>query len=411
MERRPEELAGNHTAVSLFSGCGGLDLGVAQAGFDVLASVEIDAHAVESLERWTSLLPYRHRALHADILNVDPHQLMAELNLEPGQLDLLSGGPPCQSFSGIGFRRGLDDARGLLLFEMARFAEAFRPKAILIEQVKGLVNFTGSDGQRVLDALRERLHQLGYETSWSLLSAADYGVPQKRERVIIVALSDQASFTFPEPTHAAKPVSTLFGKLAPYRTVGDGLHGLDVPVRKGNPSLIPNHIDVTPERDRDRIRQVPEGEWLAAQLHLPVELRGKLTRKDTTKYRRLSRTAPSLTLRCGEIHYHPIEDRYLTPREYLRLHGYPDWFELAGPIRSRTGRVSDLDQHRQVANSVPPPLARAVADGIRARLEKRSDASGSGITGICDDGSVYDGNKQPSSISVSVLPTGVYSGQ
>src|SRR5665811_2597282 len=114
MERRPEELSGTYTAVSLFSGCGGLDLGVAQAGFNVLASVEIDAHAVASLENWTSLLRYRHRALHADILNVDPHQLMADLDLEPGQLDLLSGGPPCQSFSGIGFRRGLDDARGLL---------------------------------------------------------------------------------------------------------------------------------------------------------------------------------------------------------------------------------------------------------------------------------------------------------
>lgn len=411
MERNPEDLTGSHTAVSLFSGCGGLDLGTARAGFRVLGSVEIDQHAITTLDRWTSRLPYAHRTYHEDILQVDPYGLMAELDLVPGQLDLLVGGPPCQSFSGIGFRRGLDDARGLLLFEMARFAEALRPKAILVEQVKGLINFTDSSSQRVLEVFREQLHQLGYDTTWSLLNAADYGVPQKRQRVMIVALKKGTPFSFPEPTHAAEATETLFGQVPSYRTVADVLRELGSPPRRGESAEDPSHVDVTPPRDRDRICQVPEGKWLAAQLHLPAELRGKLSRKDTTKYRRLDRNAPSLTLRCGEIHYHPIEDRYLTPREYLRLHGYPDWFELSGPIRSRSGSVKDLDQHRQVANSVPPPLAEAVAGSIRAALERTADADGSGTTWVRDHRSVDNSHGESPSIPVPVLRAGVHGGQ
>jgi DNA (cytosine-5)-methyltransferase 1 len=408
MEQKPEDLIGDHTAVSLFSGCGGLDLGAAQAGFRILGSVEIDQHAVATLDSWTSRLPYSHRTYHQDILQVEPVQLMAELGLMPGQLDLLIGGPPCQSFSGIGFRRGLDDARGLLLFEMARFAEALRPRAILVEQVKGLINFTDSSGQRVLEVFRDQLHQLGYTTTWSLLNAADYGVPQRRERVLIVALKDTVPFAFPVPTHSTKATETLFGQVPGHRTVADVLQELDAPVRRGEIADDPNHVDVTPQRDQDRIRQVPEGEWLSAQLHLPAELRGNLTRKDTTKYRRLDRNSPSLTLRCGEIHYHPIENRYLTPREYLRIHGYPDWFELVGPIRSRSGRVKDLDQHRQVANSVPPPLAEAVAGGIRVALGRKADADSSRVAGLRDHRPIDDSSSESPSVPVPVLGAGVH---
>lgn len=388
----PETLSGTHTTVSLFSGCGGLDLGVAAAGFEVLASIEIDRHAVATLDGWTTRLPYRHRTYHRDIRDIEPTRLMMELGLAPGELDLLVGGPPCQSFSGIGFRRGLDDPRGLLLFEMARFAEILWPRAIIIEQVKGLVRFEGSGNERVLDALVGRLHDLGYETWWKVLNAADYGVPQTRERLFIVGLRVGARFAFPEPTHTTIPSLSLFGTTSRHLTLRDGLDQLGDPVRKGVPTHDPNHVDVTPARDRERIHHVPEGEWLSAQLHLPPDIRGTLSRKDTTKYRRLHRDQPALTLRCGEIHYHPIEDRYLTPREYLRLHGYPDWFRLVGPIRSRTGQVKDLDQHRQVANSVPPPLARAVAVSVREALERAEDASDSRAIGIRDDGYVAAGS-------------------
>src|ERR1017187_10150946 len=93
-----------------------------------------------------------------------------------------------------------------------------------------------------------------------------------------------------------------------------------------------------------------------------------LTKKDKTKFRRLSRNEPSITLRGGEAFYHPVEDRYLTPREYMRLHGYPDDYLLKGPIRGRTGTVRNLDQHWQVANSVPPPVAKYIAEAILRTL-------------------------------------------
>ena len=162
--------------------------------------------------------------------------------------------------------------------------------------------------------------------------------------------------------------------LIPYVTVGEVIKGLGKPTAK-----IPrvtvydrtnSHVDVTPDRDRERISQVPEGSYLAAQTHLSVKLRGGLQPKDTTKYLRLHRKRPSNTLRCGEIFYHPTEDRYLTPREYMRIHGYPDSYVLKGPIRSRTGSVKNLDQHRQIANSVPPPLAEILGKQIMGFLNK-----------------------------------------
>jgi DNA (cytosine-5)-methyltransferase 1 len=154
----------------------------------------------------------------------------------------------------------------------------------------------------------------------------------------------------------------------------EAINGLGKPDKKIKGQTIysraDSHVDVTPERDKERISQVPEGSYLAAQTHLGEELRRGLTPKDTTKYLRVHRKRPANTLRCGEIFYHPTEDRYLTPREYMRIHGYPDEYELKGPIRSRTGTVRNLDQHRQIANSVPPPLARVLGQTIKKYLNE-----------------------------------------
>lgn len=156
---------------------------------------------------------------------------------------------------------------------------------------------------------------------------------------------------------------SLFG-LTPYVTVGEVLTGLKPPTHKTEQAHDICHVDVTPAGDRQRIHGVPEGSFLAGQHHLPKEQRRNLTAKDTTKFLRLARNRPANTLRCGEIFFHPNEDRYLTPREYMRIHGYPDDYTLRGPIRGRSGRVRELDQHRQVANSVPPPLAQAIGQEI-----------------------------------------------
>lgn len=368
------------TAISLFSGAGGMDIGVGQAGFEVLACVEIDPHCCETLRSAATRERRKTRIIEDDIRSVKPHQLMGDLNLKPGELDLLCGGPPCQAFSQIGKRQCLDDERGMLLFEMTRFAEVLRPKAILIEQVKGLLNAPSPDGRMggVFELLLDKLQALDYVPKWKVIVAADYGVPQMRQRVFIVSTLKPNGFEFPPSTHGSSKLAGSLFPLPRYTTVGEALKGLGkAHVSNGHAPPEDSHLDVTPEGDRRRIHGVPEGSHLAKELHLPAEQRCNLTKKDTTKFRRLSRSEPSITLRCGEIFFHPTEDRYLTPREYMRLHGYPDDYYLKGPIRGRSGRVRYLDQHRQVANSVPPPVIRAIAESIRRTLECRKSLKSS----------------------------------
>ena len=347
-------------SVSLFSGGGGMDIGVENAGFHNFVCVEFDHNAADTLRFNAERKRFDTRIIEADIRTVDPLSLT-----DPG-IDLLHGGPPCQAFSLIGKRDSLCDERGMLLFEMIRFARALRPRAILMEQVKGLLSAPNEDGERggVFKRFTRQLEGIGYCVKWTVLCAADYGVSQLRERVFIVATPGTNGFSFPPPTHTESPEDTPLLPLKRYIGVGSVIGDLPKPTPKGTTPMFPNHIDVTPDRDRERIHPVAEGGFLAGTANAPPDLKRNLTKKDTTKYRRLHRLEPSLTLRCGEIFFHPIEDRYLTPREYLRIHGYPDSHILCGPIRSRSGTVKNLDQHRLVANSVPPPLAQAIAEQI-----------------------------------------------
>jgi DNA (cytosine-5)-methyltransferase 1 len=358
------------TALSLFSGAGGMDLGVSQAGFDILACIEIDPHCCNTLRASIQREIRQTQVFEADIRTIDPTTLMAELGLQAGQLDLLFGGPPCQAFSQIGKRHSVNDERGMLLFEIIRFAEIFKPRTVMVEQVKGLLTAVDHQNRKggVFNLFLENLEELGYATHWDTINAAHYGVPQLRERIFIIGTPLTSAFSFPSPTHVQPVASHGLFPLPAYMTVGQALEGLGEPYRKREILADDNHRDVTPERDRERIHGVPEGSHLAAQLHLPIAQRCKLTKKDTTKFRRLSRNEPSITLRGGEAFYHPLEDRYLTPREYMRLHGYPDEYQLKGPIRARSGTVRNLDQHRQVANSVPPPVAKHLAQAILRTL-------------------------------------------
>jgi DNA (cytosine-5)-methyltransferase 1 len=365
-------------AISLFSGAGGMDIGVRKAGFDILAEIEFDEHCCATLRANAERRQNVTMVFETDIRTLDPKDLMKKLGLKAGSLDLLFGGPPCQSFSLAGKQLGLSDERGPLLFEIIRFAEMLQPKVVFLEQVKGLLSSKGIENRRgeVFEAFLEALEAINYTPKWRVVRAADYGVPQMRERLFVVATRGRNGFLFPERTHApAEECNGLF-RYKPYMGSGEVLGGLGKPDPKVRGKTVyerlDSHVDVTPARDRERIAQVPEGSHLASQTHLGEELRRGLSPKDTTKYLRLHRKRPANTLRCGEIFYHPVEDRYLTPREYMRLHGYPDEYILKGPIRSRTGTVRNLDQHRQIANSVPPPLAYVLARQIMGFLNEQN---------------------------------------
>lgn len=355
-------------AVSIFSGAGGMDIGVLQAGFTVECCIDLDKNCCASLEENIRREGRKTRVLEADIRQVEPAALLKDIGYEPGEIDLLFGGPPCQAFSQIGKQQSLEDERGALLFQVIRFVEAIRPKALMMEQVKGLLTARDQDNRPggVFKKFLEQLEQLGYTPKWKTLTAAQYGVPQLRQRVILVATTQPNNFEFPPPTHDVPEKCGGLFSLLPYTTVGEVIADLPSPAskEKGDPVPDNGHYDVTPRRDRERIHGVPEGRNLSSQTQLPEEQRRNLTKKDTTKFLRVDRGKPSNTLRGGEIFFHPVEDRYLTPREYMRIHGYPDRYVLRGPIRGRCGTVRDIDQHRQVGNSVPPPLARAVAKSI-----------------------------------------------
>lgn len=349
------------TAISLFSGGGGLDIGFHQAGYRTLACIEIDEQACLTLKANRERYFPNAEIINSDVSEVDVNDLMARNGLQVGELDVLYGGPPCQSFSQIGKKDNLNDIRGRLLFAMVDYARILEPKTILIENVKALQSAPDLKGVRggALRQLREALEGLGYAVACRIINSAEFGVAQLRQRIFIIATKGEP-FSFPHADH--EPSN--------FRTVGEAISGLPKPSAKGKAPRFANHIDVTPDGDKHRISFVSEGMFLAKMEDAPSEVKGRLTRKDTTKFLRLGRKKQSNTLRCGEIFFHPTQDRYLTPREYMRLHGFPDDYVLEGPIRGRSGSVKNLDQHRQIANSVPPPVARALAIELTKHLQE-----------------------------------------
>ena len=348
-----EKAQNGQLAISLFSGAGGMDIGVDQSGFKTTCAIESDPHCVATLKKNAR----RKTVWQVDIRALDPTRLMDVIGISRGSLALLHGGPPCQPFSQIGKQGGFRDPRGALVFEIVRFAEALRPTAILMEQVPNFFRTKTLNDTWIVDILRMEFSRLGYDMYADILDASEHGVPQKRRRAIIVCVPRGQKFCFSLTPHADSCL-----------TVGDALKGLPPPSSRDQEPDFPNHIDITPPRDRERIAYVTEGMWLSKTPNVPADILQNLTRKDTTKFRRLDRSLLSPTLRCGEALYHPTDNRYITPREAARLQGFPDKYVFLGPIRRRSGSVRDLDQHRQVANAVPPPMAHSVATDIKKNL-------------------------------------------
>ena len=332
----------NYKSIELFAGAGGLALGIEKAGFDTIGLIEIDKDASDTLKcnrpEW--------RVINEDIANISSLDLKEYFNVSDGELDLLSGGAPCQSFSYAGKRLGLEDARGTLFYHYAKFLEKLQPKMFLFKNVKGLLTH---DHGRTYKIITDIFENTGYIIQKKVLNAWDYGVAQKRERLITVGirkdLAGKISFIFPEP-HEYKPI------------LRDIL--LDCPKSEGTKYS---------EYKRKIFELVPPGGyWRDIPENIAKEYMKSCWYMEggrTGILRRLSLDEPSLTVltspsqkqtdRC-----HPLEARPFTVRENARCQSFPDNWKFCGRIGS---------QYKQVGNAVPVNLAYEIAKKIKESLE------------------------------------------
>lgn len=326
--------------VELFAGAGGLALGIERANFEPLALIEIDKDAAVTLK----LNRPNWNVINDDIANISPLNLEMFFDLRCGELDLLSGGAPCQAFSYAGKRLGLADARGTLFYHYAVFLQKLKPKIFLFENVRGLLTH---DKGRTYQTMLNVFKDCGYRVDKKILNAWDYGNAQKRERLITVGVREDLALNvnFPPP-HEYKPV------------LRDVLKN------------VPQSLGAKYSEYKRRLFELvpPGGYWrdLPAELAKPyMKSYWEMEGGRTGILRRMSLDEPSLavltsptqkqTERC-----HPLEARPFTVRENARIQSFPDDWEFCGSMYS---------QYRQVGNAVPVNLAFAVADEIRKSLE------------------------------------------
>lgn len=215
--------------ISLFSGAGGLDIGFARAGFEIVLAIESDSNCVRTL-----LTNGHSDVWHADLSNealVTPRRVLHRSGLRMGQIDAVIGGPPCQSFSMPGRRKGLRDSRGQLVRHFCRLVVGLRPRVFVFENVPGVLN---ASMRGVLKLIKTKLGvggslgEQGYEMSIGLLNAAAFGVPQLRQRAFIVGWSRPGTFYFPEGTHYLPGTDRARSKRR-YKTVADAFRDLPPP--------------------------------------------------------------------------------------------------------------------------------------------------------------------------------------
>lgn len=330
------------TTIELFAGAGGLALGIEKAGFNSIGLVEFDKDAADTLKRnrpeWNVICD--------DIANISCQDLEKLFGICSGELDLLSGGAPCQAFSYAGKRLGLEDARGTLFYHYALFLEKLQPKMFLFENVRGLLTH---DKGKTYATMLDIFSSAGYTIEKKVLNAWNYGVPQKRERLITIGirndLADKTKFSFPVE-HDYKPV---LRDVLPNCPEGPG-----VPYGEKKRKI----FELVP----------PGGYWRDIDPEIAKEYMKSCWDMEggrTGILRRMSLDEPSLTVltspsqkqteRC-----HPTEARPFTVRENARCQTFPDDWEFCGNVSS---------QYKQVGNAVPVSLAYDVACEIRHSLE------------------------------------------
>jgi DNA (cytosine-5)-methyltransferase 1 len=381
------------TNISLFSGAGGLDIGLHQAGFLTKVCVENDSHCHETLETNRHLLGHEEMPVLGDITMLSPSDLLEYSGLRREEVDLVSGGPPCQAFSTAGHRGSVNDPRGRLFLDFVKIVESIRPRFFVMENVRGLrsaalkhrpLNQRGNDfpdlseeeelGSMLNLGILPEFQRIGYQVVWGELNALDYGSAQDRRRLLFIGSRDTELPSETEgPSDLSKIVPPTYSRdlssgISPVKVLKDVILDLEDDPGPFMP-YSPNRAKV--------FERIPEGRnwrWMRdsddfSQQELEDFMGGAYTSTGGRVgfWRRLSWDKWSPTLTTSPVQKatglcHPTKNRPLSVREYARIQGFPDDWTFSGPVAS---------QYRQIGNAVPVELAvsvgKAVADLISAR--------------------------------------------
>jgi DNA (cytosine-5)-methyltransferase 1 len=328
-----------YTAVELFAGGGGLALGLEEAGFHSRGLVEIDKFACQTLRKNRPNL----NVIEKDIIEVAEQGIRNFVDIPIGELDLLSGGYPCQAFSYAGKKMGLSDARGTMFYHYAQILKQLLPKMFLAENVRGLLNH---DEGRTFSLMLKVFTEIGYTVKWKVLRALDYDVAQKRERLVMVGIRNDLvenhnlEYFLPQP----------FGYQL---TLADVIREVPESYGAKYPESKKKVLDLVP----------PGGYWRDLPDEIAKDFMGKSYYSGggrTGMARRLSWDEPSLTLTCSPAQKqtercHPDETRPFTVREYARIQSFPDSWEFD---------CSMNNAYKQIGNAVPVNMARAIGLSI-----------------------------------------------
>lgn len=340
-------------AISLFSGAMGLDIGIEKAGIDIKLCVELNKQAASTIRNNTNI-----PVINRDITTIPTSELLEVSGLKAGEVDLVVGGPPCQAFSTAGARRGLDDFRGNVIIQYLRVVSEIQPRYFILENVRGILSAKlnavpdsykeyeeiKNEKGSVIRFLANEFRKLGYTISFALFNAANYGVPQIRERVIIFGTKGTKRIPLPQPTHSELG---LYGTKK-WVTLGDVISDLPKPNESEYTSLSKKMLQY--------MSLVKEGEnWTSLEPEVAREAMGKaydLGGGKTGFLRRLSSSKPSPTLVTSPIMpatliCHPTELRPLSVKEYARVQQFPDNWKFSG-------RIADI--YKQIGNAVPVGL-------------------------------------------------------
>ncbi|MCP4985795.1 MAG: DNA cytosine methyltransferase [Colwellia sp.] len=339
--------------LDLFSGCGGLSLGLEQAGFQISLGIDCWQDALNTFKA-----NHRNSKVHCqDLASIDFEYI--ESNYLPDGVDVIVGGPPCQGFS-ISGKRDPNDPRNKLYTSFVKSVEHFKPKAFLMENVPNLASMQNGT---IKDTIISEFEALGYTIKYERLLASDYGVPQNRRRFIMVGLLNGQSFSFPEKTHEINKVTTKEAiSDLPENSIECGTEYLSKPlsdyqrvIRNGSTGIF-NHI-ITNHTDKTTsiIALVPDG-----GNHKDLPDKYKKTRNVNIAWTRYNSAKPSLTIDTGHRHHFHYEfNRVPTVRESARLQSFPDDFIFLG---------SKTSQYKQVGNAVPPMMSRHLGLALLSKL-------------------------------------------